>query len=204
MAVATDTMSRRETPIATPAIDAARGRGGGAKPALVCGLTFELTPTAEAGSVRLVRDDASKAADQPYAACRSGSALNEVLGHTLRRRDRAHWVRRARLCPWGGRLCASRSAQGLVCVQQRCKPPWPGCVPRCERRCMRRRLGGKEGCAARSRIFAAHGRDAAAEDRLTSPCWPNVRANPDRGGKHCKAGRRQCAEHLRPALQCLP
>jgi hypothetical protein len=29
---------------------------------------------AEAGGVRLVRDDAPCAADQPYAACRSGSA----------------------------------------------------------------------------------------------------------------------------------
>jgi hypothetical protein len=29
---------------------------------------------AEAGGVRLVRDDARCAADQPYAACRSGSA----------------------------------------------------------------------------------------------------------------------------------
>jgi hypothetical protein len=29
---------------------------------------------AEAGGVRLVRDDAPSAADQPYAACRSGSA----------------------------------------------------------------------------------------------------------------------------------
>ncbi len=48
----------------------------------MCGLTFELTPTAEVGTVRLVRDDASRAADQPYSACRSGSALNEVLGHT--------------------------------------------------------------------------------------------------------------------------
>jgi hypothetical protein len=39
------------------------------------GLTFELTPTAEAGSVSLVRDDAPRAADQAYAACRSGSGV---------------------------------------------------------------------------------------------------------------------------------
>jgi hypothetical protein len=31
-------------------------------------------PPAEAGSVSLVRDDAPCAADQAYAACRSGSA----------------------------------------------------------------------------------------------------------------------------------
>ncbi len=41
----------------------------------LCGLTFELEPPAEAGSVSLVRDDASMPADQAYAACRSGSAL---------------------------------------------------------------------------------------------------------------------------------
>ncbi len=49
------------------------------------GLTFELTPTTEVGTVRLVRDDAPSAADQPYSACRSGSALNEGLGLTVLR-----------------------------------------------------------------------------------------------------------------------
>jgi hypothetical protein len=52
--------------------------------AFVCGLTFEVTPPAQAGGVRLVRDDAPCAADQPYAACRSGSALTEGLGLTER------------------------------------------------------------------------------------------------------------------------
>jgi len=46
----------------------------------LCGLTFELTPTAEAGSVRLGRENVHRTSDQPYAACRSGSALNEGLG----------------------------------------------------------------------------------------------------------------------------
>jgi hypothetical protein len=41
----------------------------------VCGLTFELTPTAEAGSVSLDCDDANLATGQAYAACRSGSAV---------------------------------------------------------------------------------------------------------------------------------
>jgi hypothetical protein len=48
----------------------------------VWGLTFELTPTTEVGSVSLVRDDAPSAADQAYAACRSGSAVERgVMQH---------------------------------------------------------------------------------------------------------------------------
>jgi hypothetical protein len=39
------------------------------------GLTFELTPTAEAGGVSPVRDDATPAADRAYDACRSGSGV---------------------------------------------------------------------------------------------------------------------------------
>ena len=39
----------------------------------VCGLTFELTPTAEAGVVSPVRDDATAGTDRAYNACRSGS-----------------------------------------------------------------------------------------------------------------------------------
>ena len=33
---------------------------------------------------------------------------------------------------------------------------------------------------------------------------PNVRANPDRGGEPCKAGRRRWYRWRRPALQGLP
>jgi hypothetical protein len=33
---------------------------------------------------------------------------------------------------------------------------------------------------------------------------PNVRVNPDRGGRHCKPGHRQCTPYLWPGLQCLP
>jgi hypothetical protein len=38
-----------------------------------CGITFELTPTAEAGVVSPVRDDATNGTDRAYNACRSGS-----------------------------------------------------------------------------------------------------------------------------------
>lgn len=48
--------------------------------AVFCGLTLELTLPTEVGSVSLVRDDASRAADQAYAGCRSGSALSDWLG----------------------------------------------------------------------------------------------------------------------------
>jgi hypothetical protein len=48
----------------------------------MCCITFELTPTTEAGGVSLVRDDALSAADQAYAACRSGSAVERgVMQH---------------------------------------------------------------------------------------------------------------------------
>jgi len=43
------------------------------------GLTFELTPTAEADGVSLVRDDATPAADQAYDGCRSGSGVERVV-----------------------------------------------------------------------------------------------------------------------------
>ncbi len=42
---------------------------------LMCGLTFELTPTAEAGAVSPVRDDANAGTDRAYSACRSGSGV---------------------------------------------------------------------------------------------------------------------------------
>ena len=38
-------------------------------------LTFELTPTAEAGAVSPVCDDATAGADRAYSACRSGSGV---------------------------------------------------------------------------------------------------------------------------------
>jgi hypothetical protein len=41
----------------------------------LCGLTFELTPTAEAGAVSPVCDDATAGADRAYSACRSGSGV---------------------------------------------------------------------------------------------------------------------------------
>jgi hypothetical protein len=39
----------------------------------LCGLTFELTPTAEAGGVSPVTDDATDGGRRAYDACRSGS-----------------------------------------------------------------------------------------------------------------------------------
>ena len=43
--------------------------------ACLCGLTFELTPTAEAGAVRPGCDDLTGGAARPYSACRSGSGV---------------------------------------------------------------------------------------------------------------------------------
>ena len=45
------------------------------------GLTFELTPTAEAGTVRPGCDDATAGAARPYGACRSGSGVERVVRH---------------------------------------------------------------------------------------------------------------------------
>ncbi len=42
---------------------------------LLRGLTFELTPTAEAGGVSPVTDDATNGGRRAYAACRSGSGV---------------------------------------------------------------------------------------------------------------------------------
>jgi hypothetical protein len=42
-------------------------------PGLECRLTFELTPTAEAGVVSPVSDDATAGTHRAYNACRSGS-----------------------------------------------------------------------------------------------------------------------------------
>ena len=51
------------------------------------GLTFELTPTAEAGVVSPVRDDATDGADRAYNACRSGSGAERgVRRHSERDR----------------------------------------------------------------------------------------------------------------------
>ena len=44
-------------------------------------LTFELTPRAEAGGVSPVRDDATRAADRAYDACRSESGVERVVRH---------------------------------------------------------------------------------------------------------------------------
>jgi hypothetical protein len=51
----------------------------------MCGLTFEVTPTVEAGAVRPGCDHATTSAARPYSACRSGSALTEGLGITGQR-----------------------------------------------------------------------------------------------------------------------
>jgi hypothetical protein len=81
----------------------------------MCGLTFELTPTTEAGSVRLVRENVQRTSDQPYAACRSGSAVergvrqhraasaHECIAMPLRqKRTKRHhfggWFQRAQTC----------------------------------------------------------------------------------------------------------
>jgi hypothetical protein len=53
-------------------------------------LTFEVTPTVEAGAVRPGCDDGTSGAARPYSACRSGSALSEGLGAT---RDTAQLAR---------------------------------------------------------------------------------------------------------------
>jgi hypothetical protein len=47
----------------------------------LCGLTFELTPTAEAGVVSPVRDDATAGTDRAYNACRSGSGAERGVRH---------------------------------------------------------------------------------------------------------------------------
>jgi len=44
-----------------------------------CGLTFELTPTAEASLVRPGGEDATSGAARPYKACRSGSGVERVV-----------------------------------------------------------------------------------------------------------------------------
>ena len=48
------------------------GRVAGVR-AVLCRLTFELTPTAEAGGVSPVTDDATNGGRRAYDACRSGS-----------------------------------------------------------------------------------------------------------------------------------
>ena len=53
----------------------------------LCSLTFELTPTAEAGSVSLGCDDATLATGQAYAACRSGSAVERGVRPHARRHE---------------------------------------------------------------------------------------------------------------------
>ncbi len=50
-------------------------------------LTFELTPTAEAGGVSPDCDDAPSATGRAYAACRSGSGVERGV-----RRHWATWV----------------------------------------------------------------------------------------------------------------
>jgi hypothetical protein len=47
------------------------------------GLTFELTPTVEAGAVRRGTENVHRTCGPPYSACRSGSGLSEGLGRTV-------------------------------------------------------------------------------------------------------------------------
>ena len=56
-------------------------RARSARRLALCGLTFELTPRAEAGGVSPVRDDATRAADRAYDACRSESGVERVVRH---------------------------------------------------------------------------------------------------------------------------
>jgi hypothetical protein len=67
----------------------------------LCGLTFELTPTAEAGGVSPVTDDATNGGRRAYDACRSGSGAERGVRPHLRCGDwvfgyerQAHWARR--------------------------------------------------------------------------------------------------------------
>ncbi len=50
----------------------------------VCGLTFELTPTAEVCAVRPGTDNVHRTCARPYSACRSGSGVERGV-----RRQRA-------------------------------------------------------------------------------------------------------------------
>ena len=45
----------------------------------LCGLTFELTPRAEAGTVSPDCDDATTGAGRAYSACRSESGVERVV-----------------------------------------------------------------------------------------------------------------------------
>jgi hypothetical protein len=56
----------------------------------MCGLTFELTPTAEARLVRPGGEDGTARAARPYKACRSGSGVERGVRRRLLRRSRAH------------------------------------------------------------------------------------------------------------------
>jgi len=52
---------------------------GGSQGVELCGLTFELTPRAEAGGVSPGRDDSTTGADWAYTACRSESGVERVV-----------------------------------------------------------------------------------------------------------------------------
>jgi hypothetical protein len=66
-----------------------------------CCLTFELTPTAEVGGVSLVRENVRSTADQAYAACRSGSAVERG-------------VRPHRVCTFSGRQPNSAKCHAMT------------------------------------------------------------------------------------------
>jgi antitoxin Phd len=58
----------------------ARVTSGAEQHAWLCGLTFELKPTAEAGAVCRATENVHRTCCPAYSACRIGSALDEGLG----------------------------------------------------------------------------------------------------------------------------
>ena len=70
------------------------------------GLTFELTPRAEAGGVSPECDDATTDAGRAYAACRSESGVERVVRpHSLPRTWFSSWFERVSLTRRSQMLC---------------------------------------------------------------------------------------------------
>ena len=92
---------------------------------MLCGLTLELTPRAEASGVSLVRDDAPRAADQAYDACRSASGVERPV--------RPARTRTARWAPaWAAPERAGRPARGKNRLVRRSGVARPGRAPTAE------------------------------------------------------------------------
>ena len=86
---------------------------------------MELTPRAEASGVSLVRDDASRAADQAYDACRSASGVERPV--------RPARTRAARWAPaWAAPERVERPARGKNRLVRRSGVARPGRVPTAE------------------------------------------------------------------------